>query len=64
MGKKTIKYKQAFGSVDEGWSAFIELAEDHPDTSSRLVHTSVVVRDRNEAGEFETLNTIYVKAST
>lgn len=58
--KKTIRYDYAFSPIHVGWSAYIHLTEDHPNTKTRDVHTSQIVRVE-ENGNFETLNTYYVK---
>jgi hypothetical protein len=59
--KKRIKYYGLqWGTLEVGQPAFIVLAEDHPNCETRYVRTSTVV-SMDDEGDFETLNTYYVK---
>lgn len=59
--KKRLRYKQALRGPVVGQRADIELIDDHPDCETKLVSTSQVVKVEDN-GNFETLNTEYVKA--
>lgn len=57
--KKQIKYSSGFG-IAVGQSAALKLEEDHPSCITRNVWTSEIVSVEAN-GNFETLNTNYVK---
>jgi hypothetical protein len=61
MSKKTIRYYGLqWGSLEVGNTAFIVLAESHPNCNTPYVRTSTILSVEPN-GNFETLNTHYVK---
>jgi hypothetical protein len=61
--KPVVKYHRLLSPLVEGQSAFVAGLTGHPrqetgDLEGQYVQTSTVVRV-GEAGEFETLNTVY-----
>lgn len=59
--KPTVKYKIATFFPEVGYRAWV-YAINHPNFfGERLLHTSSVLSVDKETGNFETLNTLYVR---